>query len=74
MEVATSITHIHPQQINPSKMGKKELHIPAEASKEKWKEKRPVFREIRPCKQRQEERFKMVEFQDYNKSKTNSVV
>ena len=69
MEVATSIMHIHPRQINPSKLGKK-----AEASKKKWKEKRPVFREIRPCKQRQEEIFKMAGFQDYNKSKTNSVV
>ena len=68
VEVATKITYVNPQQINPLKMAKKEWRTPTEPSKEKRKRKRLFFHKIRPYKQIKEERFETMGIRNFCKS------
>ena len=64
VEVTANVTHINPQQTNPLKMTK--WPTPAEASKEKRRKERQLFRKIRPYKQRQKEKSAQYKERLYN--------
>ena len=72
IEVTTNITHINLQQRNPLKMTKKNGQHQLELRKWKGEKSDHFFGNIRPYKQRQEERFETVEIKNYNESETNN--